>query len=120
MPALALPEIALPRPASLTGLVTAPGGKARAGTVAEAAEADLVFLSVPWSRIPAAVAQVPDWSSRIVVDTTNPSRRPHPKVEDRPGCTPHLKGSVETVNGASERMFMAGLAPLYARPVPDQ
>ena len=29
-----------------------------------------------------------------------------------PGYTPHLKGSVETVNGASERMFAAGL-PRY-------
>lgn len=34
------------------------------------------------------------------------------KVEDLPGYTPHLKGSVETVNGASERMFVAGL-PRY-------
>ena len=30
-----------------------------------------------------------------------------------PGYTPHLKGSVETVNGAMERMFAAGL-PRYA------
>jgi len=29
-----------------------------------------------------------------------------------PGYTPHLKGSVETVNGASKRMFAAGL-PRY-------
>jgi len=34
------------------------------------------------------------------------------KVEDLPGYRPHLKGSIETVNGASERMFVAGL-PRY-------
>jgi putative transposase len=34
-------------------------------------------------------------------------------VEDLPGYTPHLKGSVETVNGAMERMFCAGL-PRYS------
>jgi putative transposase len=30
------------------------------------------------------------------------------RVGPLPGYTPHLKGSVETVNGASERMFAAG------------
>ncbi len=34
------------------------------------------------------------------------------RVGPLPGYTPHLKGSVETVNGASERMFAAGL-PRY-------
>ena len=33
-------------------------------------------------------------------------------VSPLPGYTPHLNGSVETVNGASERMFAAGL-PRY-------
>ena len=36
------------------------------------------------------------------------------KVEDLPAYMPHLKGSVETVNGASERMFVAGL-PRYTK-----
>lgn len=36
------------------------------------------------------------------------------KVEDLPAYRPHLKGSVETVNGASERMFVAGL-PRYTK-----
>ena len=34
------------------------------------------------------------------------------KVVDLPGYTPHLKGTVETLNGAAERMFFAGL-PRY-------
>src|SRR5690242_16272104 len=36
------------------------------------------------------------------------------KVEDLPAYRPHLKGTVETVNGASERMFVAGL-PRYTK-----
>lgn len=35
------------------------------------------------------------------------------RVEDLPGYTPHLKGSVETVNGAAGQMFCAGL-PRYS------
>ncbi len=35
------------------------------------------------------------------------------KVEDLPGYTPHLTGSVETVNGAAGQMFCAGL-PRYS------
>lgn len=31
------------------------------------------------------------------------------KVGDLPGYTPHLKGSVETLNGAAKSMFFAGL-----------
>ena len=34
------------------------------------------------------------------------------KVDDLPGYTPHLKGTVETINGAVQRMFIAGL-PRY-------
>jgi putative transposase len=36
------------------------------------------------------------------------------KVEDLPAYKPHLKGTVETVNGASKVMFMAGL-PRYTQ-----
>jgi putative transposase len=36
------------------------------------------------------------------------------KVEDLPAYMPHLKGSVETVNGGFERMFVAGL-PRYTK-----
>ncbi len=34
------------------------------------------------------------------------------KVKDLPGYTPHLKGSIETLNGAAKTMFFAGL-PRY-------
>ena len=41
-------------PDSLKEIVTALGG-ARAGTVEEAAKADIVFLSLPWSKIPTII-----------------------------------------------------------------
>jgi hypothetical protein len=36
------------------------------------------------------------------------------RIADLPGYTPHLKGSVETLNGAAKSMFFAGL-PRYAQ-----
>ncbi|WP_258341802.1 NADPH-dependent F420 reductase [Saccharopolyspora gregorii] len=58
-------------PASLSGVVARLGPSATAGTVAEAAAADVVFLAVRWSDIPAALADLPAWNGRILVDTTN-------------------------------------------------
>jgi hypothetical protein len=39
--------------------------------VAEAAQADIVFLAVPFPEIPTALDSLPDWGGRILVDTTN-------------------------------------------------
>ena len=58
-------------PDSLRGVVARLGPSATAGTVAEAAAADVVFLAVRWSDIPAALADLPSWNGRILVDTTN-------------------------------------------------
>lgn len=63
-------------PDSLQDLVRELGPQARAGTVAEAAQADLVFVAVNWSKIPAALAGLPDWGGRIVVDANNPVEAP--------------------------------------------
>jgi predicted dinucleotide-binding enzyme len=58
-------------PASLKDLVAGLGPLASAGTVAEAAAADMVFLAVMWPDIRAALNGLPDWNGRILVDTTN-------------------------------------------------
>ncbi|GAB7044043.1 MULTISPECIES: NADPH-dependent F420 reductase [Catenuloplanes] len=58
-------------PAALRDTVARLGPSAAAGTVAEAAAADMVFLAVRWADIPAALAGVPAWDGRILVDTTN-------------------------------------------------
>jgi predicted dinucleotide-binding enzyme len=59
-------------PASLAGIVEQLGVKARAGTVQEAAAADIVFLSVTWEHLQPALAALPSWNGRIVIDATNP------------------------------------------------
>lgn len=63
-------------PASLAALSTELGPLIRPVTVAEAAQADLVFLAVNWSKIPAAVAGLDPWQGRIVVDANNAIEAP--------------------------------------------
>jgi len=58
-------------PESLTDLVGELGANASAGTVAEAARADIVILAVGWDQVPAALLDQADWDGRIVIDTTN-------------------------------------------------
>jgi 8-hydroxy-5-deazaflavin:NADPH oxidoreductase len=58
-------------PDSLAELVDQLGANASAGTVAEAAQADLVILAVKWDQVPEAVRNLPDWKRRIVIDATN-------------------------------------------------
>jgi 8-hydroxy-5-deazaflavin:NADPH oxidoreductase len=57
-------------PESLASLVSTLGDGASAGTVDEAATADIVVLAVPWPRVPEAV-DGREWNGRIVIDTTN-------------------------------------------------
>ena len=58
-------------PASLEQVVAGLGPLASAGPVAEAGAADLVLLAVRWGDVPAALADVPAWNGRILVDATN-------------------------------------------------
>jgi predicted dinucleotide-binding enzyme len=57
-------------PESLASVVSALGEGVSAGTVTEAASAGIVVIAVPWGRVPEAVEGL-DWSSQIVIDTTN-------------------------------------------------
>jgi predicted dinucleotide-binding enzyme len=47
-----------------------------AGTIEEAAKADIVLIAVPWSKLPSALAGLPDWAGRIVIDANNPIEAP--------------------------------------------
>ena len=58
-------------PDTLTGLVDKLGEGASAGTVAEAADADLVVVAIPFVKIPGLAGEVPHWSGSVVVDATN-------------------------------------------------
>jgi predicted dinucleotide-binding enzyme len=57
-------------PQSLAPLVRELGDGASAGTVQEAAGADIVVLAVMWPDVPQAVAGL-DWTGRILIDPTN-------------------------------------------------
>jgi predicted dinucleotide-binding enzyme len=63
-------------PESLAALVRELGPSITAGTREEAARADLVFVAVNWSKLPAALAGLPEWGGRVVVDANNPIEAP--------------------------------------------
>lgn len=57
-------------PASLSGVLEELGNGAVAGTVEEAAKADMVLLALPWAAVP-GLTKITDWSNKIVIDATN-------------------------------------------------
>ena len=58
-------------PGSLAPLVAELGPFIRAGTTEEAASADIVFVAVRWIDVEKALADLPAWNGRIVIDATN-------------------------------------------------
>lgn len=84
-------------PDSLADLVSGIGPGITAGTRAQAAAQDIVFVAVNWSRLPAAVGGLPDFGGRIVVDANNPIEAP-------------LFEPVE-LHGRSSSEVVAGLVP---------
>lgn len=59
-------------PVSLASLVAELGPAITAGTVAQAAAADIVLIAVRWTDLGTALAGLPAWNQRIVIDGTNP------------------------------------------------
>src|SRR6267154_6018211 len=59
-------------PESLAGLVGELGPSIKAGTVGEAASADIVLVAVRWVDLGKALSGLPAWKGRIVIDGTNP------------------------------------------------
>jgi predicted dinucleotide-binding enzyme len=57
-------------PESLATTIASLGGGIKAVTAAEAANADIVILALPWSEVP-GLSKLTDWNGRIVVDATN-------------------------------------------------
>jgi 8-hydroxy-5-deazaflavin:NADPH oxidoreductase len=72
-------------PDTLRELVRELGPSIKAGTREQAARADIVLVAVNWSKLPAALADLPDWSGRIVVDANNPIEAPLFKPVDLNG-----------------------------------
>jgi 8-hydroxy-5-deazaflavin:NADPH oxidoreductase len=63
-------------PQSLRESITALGPTITAGTREQAAGADMVLIAVNWSKLPAALAGLPAWDGRIVIDANNPIEAP--------------------------------------------
>src|SRR6266403_4546838 len=59
-------------PDSLAGLVRELGPSIKAGTVKDAASADIVLVAVRWVDLKRALGGLPAWNGRVVIDGTNP------------------------------------------------
>lgn len=59
-------------PASLAPLVEELGPTIKAGTLADAASADIVLVALRWVDLDKVLATLPAWNGRIVIDGTNP------------------------------------------------
>lgn len=63
-------------PDSLQALVRSIGDSIRAGTREEAAAQPIVLVAVNWSKLPTALAGLPNFGGRIVIDANNPIEAP--------------------------------------------
>ena len=63
-------------PESLNEVAQELGPSIKAGTREEAARADIVFVAVNWTKLPAALSGLPEWSGRILIDANNPIEAP--------------------------------------------
>ena len=72
-------------PNSLKDLVREIGPTIHAGTVKEAASKDIVLVAVTWARLQEALASLPDFGGRVVIDANNPVEIPSLKAVDLNG-----------------------------------
>jgi predicted dinucleotide-binding enzyme len=72
-------------PESLQDLVRDLGPSIQSGGREEAARADIVFVAVNWTKLPAALAGLSEWSGRILIDANNPIEAPLFKPIDLEG-----------------------------------
>ena len=72
-------------PETLASLTQELAPDVTAGTIEAAAQADIVLIAVPWSKLPSALAGLPNWNGRIVIDANNPIEAPLFKPADLHG-----------------------------------
>ena len=58
-------------PESIADIVRRWGPGVVAGTLQQAIQPEIIFLAVPWSQVPTALADLPDFEGRILIDATN-------------------------------------------------
>jgi predicted dinucleotide-binding enzyme len=72
-------------PETLASLVDELGPTARAGTREEAAAQAIVLVAVNWSKLPTALAGLPNFDGRIVIDANNSIEAPSFNAVDLQG-----------------------------------
>jgi predicted dinucleotide-binding enzyme len=72
-------------PDSLKEFVRELGPSIKAGPREQAAQADMVFVAVNWTKLPMALAGLSAWDGRIVIDANNPIEAPLFKPVDLKG-----------------------------------
>jgi len=58
-------------PASLAPLIAELGPSIKAGTIEEAASADIVLVALRWVDLEKTLTRLPAWKGRVVIDATN-------------------------------------------------
>ncbi len=108
-------------PQSLTKRLAEEGSTAKPATVAEALASDVVFLSVPWRKVPELLTPDIAWNGRILVDTTNifVSYAPDFRVDDLKGSSgseivARLAPSARVVKAFNTLPFKVMFAPTLA------
>jgi predicted dinucleotide-binding enzyme len=84
-------------PDTLADLVRELGPTITAGTREETAGKDIVLVAINWSKLPAALAGLPEFGGRIVIDANNPIEAPLFRPAE--------------LNGRSSSEVFAGLVP---------
>jgi predicted dinucleotide-binding enzyme len=74
-------------PDSLADTVRGLGPVISAGTREEVVRPEIVFLAVPWRCVSEALADLPEWDGRIIIDATNPVGPPDFGLPDLGGKT---------------------------------
>lgn len=117
-------------PESLKELVKDIGPSIVAGTREEAAAKDIVFVAINWSKLPSALAGLPNFGGRIVIDANNSIEAPLFKPAELHGRTssevfadlvpgarvvkafnhlqPHLLSGDPTAEGGRRVLFYSG------------
>ncbi len=117
-------------PDSLNEVVKQLGNNVRAGSVAESAAAEVIFLAVQWIHLPTVAKQIANWTGKVVIDPINPVVPPDYKIAELNGkassevvqemlagaklvkafntFTPELLGLVPVENGGKRVLFYCG------------
>ncbi|GAB4034796.1 NADPH-dependent F420 reductase [Spirosoma gilvum] len=85
-------------PESLNELANELGSNVQLVWATEASKADIIILAVPWTKLKNVLNEIPDWTNKIVIDTTNHILTISPFTLD-------------DLNGKTSGEFVAGLLP---------